>query len=90
MLNNLSLRQANWKVFSDEVSKHIKCYVEPQYPEYPDLAAAYTASQCVDQAAKYCKRFSTPVRAKERKRDLMKAAHYLSMAVARLAEECRQ
>lgn len=70
-----------WSVFSDAVRDHIRDYVIPQYgDEGADLASDYTAEECVKQVEKYAKRFSSNSRPGERKRDLLKIAHYAQKA----------
>lgn len=77
----MTKKAAAFARFAGEVMSHINGYVVPQYgDDGDDLASEYTADECVKQIEKYAKRFGRSSRPGERKRDLMKIAHYAQMA----------
>lgn len=64
---------------------HIRGYVEPQYGEYDeDPISGYSTETCVEHARRYLARFGRSSRPGEERRDLIKAAHYLAVAIHRL------
>ncbi|MCE5333765.1 MAG: hypothetical protein LLG06_04165 [Desulfobacteraceae bacterium] len=77
-----SMRGRAWAVFQDHVATHIEGYAVKQYGDYPnDRATRYTAEFCVDQIGKYADRFGKGQRGTENEEmDLLKIAHYASMA----------
>jgi len=86
-----SLRAHEWERFSDTVLRHIENYSVPQYGDKPDdEAESWTPEECVKQIGKYVARFESNMRGPdERKRDLMKAAHYAGLAYMKLQEKER-
>ena len=85
----MSNKGTEWKVFSDAVLDHIEDYAVPQYGDYPDdLAYDMTPEETVGQIKKYAARFSSNARGEvERKRDMLKIAHYACMAWRKLMDE---
>lgn len=85
---NLSKRGSDWVIFTDAVLNHIENYTVPQYGDYPDdNVAMWTSSDCMKQVERYLKRLNTNQRPGERKRDLLKIAHYTQLAHDKLDTE---
>lgn len=65
-----------------ELNDHIENYVLPQYGDYgDDLASTYTVEDCVKQAQRYLARHGRSSRVGEERRDLLKAIHWLAIAL---------
>lgn len=82
------LRHAYSNLFQDKpenlvgaVLEHIEHYTVPQYGDAPnDQAETWTSQDCSKAIVKYLNRFNTNQRGiEERKRDILKMAHYLQM-----------
>lgn len=83
----MSKQSNNWVRFSSMVLGHINDYVVPQYGDEPDdLVSGYTAEECVKQCEKYANRFSRNSRPAERRRDLLKIAHYAQRAYDKMKD----
>jgi len=84
----MGYRVREYSAFSWTVLRHIAEYTVPQYGDGPDdQIKDWTAEQCVRQIGKYVARYGTNARGKEeRKRDLLKIAHYACLAYNKEAE----
>lgn len=83
-----SRQETRWEKFAFRVRRHIREYVIPQYgDEGDDMAHAYSAEACVEQAKKYLGRFGKNVRPGQEELDLLKAAHYIQKAHAKITEK---
>jgi hypothetical protein len=81
-------RGNDWQDFSDGVLNHIETYTVPQYGDAPnDHVSTYTAAECVRQAEKYLKRFGKTSRVGEECLDMMKAAHFIQIAMTKMQGE---
>jgi hypothetical protein len=78
----LSLRGQDWQAFSAQVLDHIENYTVPQYGDKGnDRATGYTTEQIADHIGRYKDRMGSNARGSvEAKRDLVKIAHYASLA----------
>lgn len=78
----LSLRGRDWLKFSAEVLSHIENYTVPQYGDKgQDRASDYTMEVIADHIGRYRDRMGSNARGPiEAKRDLVKIAHYASLA----------
>ncbi len=84
----LSVRGSEWARFADQVLEHIEMYTVPQYGDKPDdNVEEWDSYDCMKQVSKYLKRLKTGQRPGERKRDLLKIAHYTQMAHDKLNVE---
>lgn len=84
----LSVRGSEWSRFADQVLEHIEMYTVPQYGDKPDdNVEEWDSYDCMKQVSKYLKRLKTGQRPGERKRDLLKIAHYTQMAHDKLNVE---
>lgn len=84
----MSIKCNKWIMFSGAVEDHIENYVVPQYGDEPDdIAAGYSAEDCIKQVQKYAARFGRNSRSGQQKLDLYKMAHYLQMAANKLDSE---
>ena len=84
----LSVRGSEWSRFADQVLEHIELYTVPQYGDKPDdNVEEWDSYDCMKQVSKYLKRLKTGQRPGERKRDLLKIAHYTQMAHDKLNVE---
>lgn len=81
-----SMRRMMWDVFGGIVAMHIDSYTVNQYGDFPnDQLANWTPDQCVKQIQKYAARYDTNARGEdERLLDLLKIAHYASVAFLKL------
>ena len=88
MFGRTSMRRMMWDVFGGIVAMHIDKYAEKQYGDYPnDQLANWSADQCIKQVQKYMARWDTNARgADERLLDLLKMAHYISVAFLKLRD----
>jgi len=84
-LNPRSKRGEEWIIFATNVLAHIDSYTVKQYGDLPDdMAAAFSASECITQLRKYCTRHGNTARGKkEQERDFYKMAHYACIAWAK-------
>lgn len=81
-------RGTDWQIFAVAVLNHIETYTVPQYGDKgDDMASEYTAQDCVNQVKKYMSRHGRNARPGQDRLDLLKAAHYLQMAVMNLDKE---
>jgi hypothetical protein len=80
--STLSLRGQDWLRFSQDVLSHIEEYTVPQYGDRgKDRATNYTTEVIADHIGRYKDRMGSNARGEvEAKRDLMKIAHYASLA----------
>lgn len=80
--STLSLRGQDWLKFSAEVLSHIEEYTVPQYGDKGnDRASNYTTEIIADHIGRYKDRMGSNARGQiEAKRDLVKIAHYASLA----------
>jgi len=77
-----------WDLFAEEVFSHVEDYVVPQYgDDGEDPYAENGPASLLNQAEKYIKRHGRNMRVGQEKLDLLKAAHCLQMAYARLCKE---
>lgn len=84
----MSIQKDRWNNFAGKVADHIEDYVVPQYGDEPvDLVSGYTAEECVKQCEKYANRFSRNSRPAERRRDLLKIAHYAQRAYDKMGDD---
>lgn len=85
-----SFRLSEWVAFSEKVFRHIREYTLPQYGDWPkDKLTNYNIEDCIKQIDKYADRnLGTNMRGRvEKKRDMLKIAHYACVALAKLDEE---
>lgn len=77
-----SIRYYMWNLFASIVGEHVQMYTVPQYGDYPDdNVANWSSDDCLKQIQKYANRFFSNSRGDaERKKDLLKVAHYASLA----------
>lgn len=81
----VSKRGCNWKQFSNKVFFHIENYTIPQYGDSPnDNVEEWTAEECFKQVDRYMKRRNSNQREGQKKLDILKAAHYLSLGYEKL------
>ncbi len=76
------LRGQDWLVFSAHVLSHIENYTVPQYGDKGrDRASEYTIPVIADHIGRYRDRMGSNARGPvEAKQDLIKIAHYASLA----------
>jgi len=80
-----SKRGFNWVMFAEDVLKHVDNYTVPQYGDMgEDQVTDWTAEHCIEQAKKYMNRFGKNNRPGQEKLDLLKAAHYVSLACEKM------
>lgn len=83
-----SLKNEDWRQFSDNVGNHILKYVVPQYGDKgEDVASEYTVDDCVRNMKKYLARTGRNSRHGQDQLDLIKIAHYAQMAYTLLGEQ---
>ncbi len=84
----LSIRGAQWNSFSALVMDHVENYTVQQYGDAPfDQVESWSAQDCVVQIRRYAARFGNGQRGKsEELRDLLKIAHYASLAYSKRTE----
>lgn len=84
-----SNRGFHWKIFQEVVLRHIEEYTVPQFGDAPDdQVEQWSAEDCIRQMGKYIARFGRNRRGKEDQlRDMLKIAHYTSLAHEKLIEE---
>jgi hypothetical protein len=78
-------RGANWLIFAAIVLRHVEGYTVPQYgDEGEDQVSEWTAADCVTAIRKYAARFGRNTRDGQDRLDLLKIAHFASMAAEKL------
>jgi len=84
-----SKRGLNWERFSALVLEHVERYTVPQFGDAPnDQVEAWTAEDCIKAVRKYYERFGRGQRGKkEQLRDMLKIAHYASLAYEKMSQE---
>ena len=84
--NGSSFREHMWVIFSTVVGLHLREYAVPQYGDAPtDQLYKWDANQCIKQIGKYVARMDSNARGEEEKlTDLLKIAHYASVAWMKL------
>ena len=81
----MSLKENDWKDFSDEVVTHIREYVIPQYGDKgDDLATEYTLEECRLNLKRYIERLGRNSREHHDAMDCLKIAHYAQMIYHKL------
>jgi hypothetical protein len=78
----MSNRYKMWEEFAREVGDHVESYTVPQYGDYPnDQITNWTTSDFKTTIIRYANRMGNNARGdKEALRDMLKIAHYASMA----------
>jgi NTP pyrophosphatase (non-canonical NTP hydrolase) len=80
-----SKRGFNWILFAEAVLKHVEEYTVPQYGDLgEDQVTDYTAEDCMKQVDRYRARFGKNARPGQDKLDLLKMAHYISLAAEKM------
>ena len=81
-----SMREHMWVIFSTVVGLHLREYAVPQYGDAPtDQLYSWTPDQCIKQIGKYIARMDSNARGEqENLTDLLKIAHYASVAWLKL------
>ena len=81
-----SMREHMWVIFSTVVGLHLREYAVPQYGDAPtDQLYSWTPDQCMKQIGKYVARMDSNARGdQENLTDLLKIAHYASVAWLKL------
>jgi hypothetical protein len=80
-----SKRVLDWADFSSEVATHIEDYTVPQYGDKgEDIVTNWTAEDCLRQVDKYLKRRGRNARPDQDRLDLIKAVHFIQMAVEKI------
>ena len=81
-----SMREHMWVIFSTVVGLHLREYAVPQYGDAPtDQLFSWTPDQCIKQIGKYIARMDSNARGEqENLTDLLKIAHYASVAWLKL------
>jgi hypothetical protein len=81
-----SMREHMWVIFSTVVGLHLREYAVPQYGDAPtDQLYSWTPDQCIKQIGKYVARMDSNARGEqENLTDLLKIAHYASVAWLKL------
>ena len=78
---SVSLRGLDWLEFSAKVLDHIEVYTVPQYGDKgEDVATDYTMEVIAGNIGRYQARMGSNSRPGEEHRDLIKIAHYASLA----------
>ena len=86
----ISARALEWLSFSDSVMEHVEKYTVPQYGDKgKDNVSEWSAEECFKQVEKYLKRRKTNQRLGQNRLDILKAAHYLCLAEAKLEDDNR-
>lgn len=82
MIDNMSIRYKMWEDFAREVGDHVEAYTVPQYGDFPnDQLTAWTMEDLKTCIARYTNRMGRNARgAAEDARDMLKIAHYASVA----------
>lgn len=79
----IASRHPNWQSFSDAVLDHIEKYTVPQYGDKgSDRASNYTVKECLEHVSRYIDRHGSNSRPDQEQLDLLKMAHYISLADA--------
>ena len=87
---HVSVRGLEWLTFSDSVMEHVEKYTVPQYGDKgEDNVSEWSAEECFKQVEKYLKRRKTNQRSGQNRLDILKAAHYLCLAEAKLQDDNR-
>ena len=86
--NGSSFREHMWVIFATVVGAHLREYVVPQYGDAPDdQLYTWSADQCIKQMGKYMARMDSNARGEQEKlTDLLKIAHYASVAWLKLRD----
>ena len=86
--NGSSFREHMWVIFATVVGAHLREYAVPQYGDAPDdQLSDWTADQCIKQVGKYVARMDSNARGEQEKlTDLLKIAHYASVAWLKLRD----
>lgn len=86
--NGSSMREHMWVIFATVVGSHLREYAVPQYGDAPDdQLYAWNADQCIKQIGKYIARMDSNARGEQEKlTDLLKIAHYASVAWMKLRD----
>lgn len=86
--NGSSFREHMWVIFATVVGAHLREYAVPQYGDAPDdQLSGWTADQCIKQVGKYVARMDSNARGEQEKlTDLLKIAHYASVAWLKLRD----
>ena len=84
--NGSSFREHMWVIFATVVGAHLREYAVPQYGDAPDdQLSGWTTDQCIKQIGKYVARMDSNARGEQEKlTDLLKIAHYASVAWLKL------
>lgn len=76
-----SEREKQWIEFSERVRTHLRDYTVPQYGDVgEDEITGYSVEDCVNQVAKYAKRYGNQSRDGQQELDFVKIAHYTQCA----------
>ena len=87
---HVSARGLEWLSFSDSVMEHVEKYTVPQYGDKgEDNVSEWSAEGCFKQVEKYLKRRKTNQRSGQKRLDILKMAHYLCLAEAKLKDDNR-
>ena len=86
--NGSSMREHMWVIFATVVGSHLREYAVPQYGDAPDdQLYTWNADQCIKQIGKYIARMDSNARGEQEKlTDLLKIAHYASVAWMKLRD----
>lgn len=86
--NGSSFREHMWVIFATVVGAHLREYAVPQYGDAPDdQLYTWSADQCIKQMGKYMARMDSNARGEQEKlTDLLKIAHYASVAWLKLRD----
>lgn len=86
--NGSSFREHMWVIFATVVGAHLREYAVPQYGDAPDdQLFTWSADQCIKQIGKYMARMDSNARGEQEKlTDLLKIAHYASVAWMKLRD----
>jgi hypothetical protein len=77
----MSVREFQWREFSEAIAKHLREYTVPQYGDVgDDEITNYSAEDCVKHLQRYAARFGTQSRQGQQHLDFMKIAHYAQCA----------
>ena len=81
----------DWKMFSEQMERHIMEYTIPQYQNEDaktDQVGAWDSATCVENIRRYVNRAGKNLRgSKEALRDMLKVAHYAQFAYEKLKAE---
>lgn len=84
----LSVRGRNLKTYCMMLLEHVENYTVPQYGDKgKDQVSDYSAEDCVKQANKYLSRFGKNQRPGQEDLDLLKAGHYIQLALEKMHED---